>query len=244
MVRRTSKRHSMEKQGMDNTNSWRLIVVGGRAPDLDATELVCDILKSFPNVHWIAGKITHPDGGASPQNSEVCGSSPTEPICVLDWETHAATGIDSARFLAAGAMRSFSLRAKPGSLAVCLPMLRQALNETSLEAALHDSQKIAIIVESNTLAQLLKPSLYFVVIDLDKLKFTDPAVEELERANALVLRGSTAEIDGPPSSLWLKMPAKLLQQRPSVLHRPGEPLPRPLQSLVYQMLDDAPAVCI
>ncbi len=92
--------------------------------------------------------------------------------------------------------------------------------------------------------QFVKPSLYFAVIDPDKEDFKESALAALERANALVLRAgpAEAEVEASPAPLWMKMPAKLLQQKPSVLQRIGEPLPWPLESLIYQMLDDAPTV--
>ncbi len=121
-------------------------------------------------------------------------------------------------------------------------MLLQGLKETSSELAKGDGRKKALIFESNSLMQLVKPSLYLAVIDPDKEDFTESALAALERANVLVLRAGTVESDAPPAPLWMKMPAKLLQQRPSVLQRIGEPLPRPLESLISQMLDDPPTV--
>ncbi len=126
---------------MNQAEVWRLIVVGGQTRNIGKTQLVCDVIKAFPKVHWIAGKITQLEDGSCAQNVGACGCAPTEHLCALDWGTHADTGTDSARFLAAGAKRSFWLRTKWGFLAECLPLLRQALGETSLEVGPDDSQQ-------------------------------------------------------------------------------------------------------
>ncbi len=189
------------------------------------TQLVCDVIQEFPKVSWIAGKITQYGHGVCAQNGENCDCAPTDHVCALDWETHADSGTDSARFLAAGAKRSFWLRTKQGYLAEGLPLLRQALRE--VEPEIDPLQKRALIVESNSLMQFVKPSLYFAVIDPAKEDFKESAQIALDRANALVLRGEALESDAPPAPLWMKLPAKLLQERPSVLRREGEKAPAP-----------------
>ena len=89
--------------------------------------------------------------------------------------------------------------------------------------------------------QFVKPSLYFAVIDPFREDFKESAQVALDRAHALVLRGEVGA-DGPPAPLWMKLPAKLLQEKPSVLQREGEPLPAPLEVLVHRMLDAPPTI--
>src|SRR5271169_5756241 len=112
---------------------WRLIVVGGHTRSIGKTQLVCDVIRAFPGTAWIAGKVTQYGHGVCAQNGENCDCAPTDHVCALDWETRADTGTDSARFLAAGAKRSFWLRTKQGYLAAGLPLLRQALQDISGE---------------------------------------------------------------------------------------------------------------
>lgn len=221
---------------------WRVVVVGGHTRSIGKTQLVCDVIEAFPKVNWVAGKITQYGHGVCARNGENCDCAPTEHACALDWEMRTDTGTDSARFLAAGAKRSFWLRTKQGFLAEGMPVLRKALRE--VQAEFNPAEHNALIVESNSLMQFVKPSLYFAVIDPDKEDFKESAQTALDRANALVLRGGTIEGDAPPAPLWMKLPSKLLQQRPSVLQREGEKLPPPLESLVYQMLDDPADVSI
>jgi hypothetical protein len=220
---------------------WRLLVVGGHTRSIGKTQLVCDVIREFPQTHWIAGKITQYGHGVCAQNGEDCDCAPTEHLCALNWETQADSGTDSARFLAAGAQRSFWLRTKQGYLAEGLPLLREALRLAAIDLA--PGLKAALIVESNSLMQFVKPSLYFAVIDPDKEDFKESARTALDRANALVVRGGV-EAHAAPAPLWMKFPTKLLREKPSVLQKEGEELPRPLEALVYRMMEEPPGVAI
>jgi hypothetical protein len=218
---------------------WRLVVVGGHTRSIGKTQLVCDVIAAFPQANWIAGKITQYGHGVCAQNGENCDCAPDEHVCAISWETHADTGTDSARFLKAGAKRSFWLRTKQGFLAEGLPLLREALREAGADGR----ELPPLILESNSLLQFVKPSLYFAVIDLAKEDFKDSARVALDRADALVLRRATngADSAGPA---WMKLPAKLLQEKPSVTQREGEPLPEPLHVLVQRALEGGPGVLI
>jgi molybdopterin-guanine dinucleotide biosynthesis protein len=218
---------------------WRVIVVGGHTRSIGKTQLVCDIVAAFPKTNWIAGKITQYGHGVCAQNGENCDCAPDEHISALDWETRRDSGTDSARFLEAGAKRSFWLRTKQGFLAEGLPELRMALAQVAnLSPSLDNT---ALIVESNSLMQFVKPSLYFAVIDPAKDDFKHSAQLALDRAQALVLRGEVAG-DTPPAPLWMRLPSKLLQEKPSVLQREGEPLPEPLWALVHRILEEPATV--
>ena len=221
--------------GNDKKSSaqWRLIVVGGHTRSIGKTQLVCDVISAFRPANWIAGKITQYGHGVCAQNGENCGCAPDEHVCAINWETRVGTGTDSARFLAAGAHRSFWLRTKQGFLAEGLPLLRAALQQ-AIEA---DATELPpVIVESNSLLQFLKPSLYFAVVDPAKEDFKDSARVALDRADALVLRGSS-DILPSMGPAWMKLPASLLKEKPSVSQGEGEPLPEPLHVLVQRMLE-------
>jgi hypothetical protein len=141
--------------------------------------------------------------------------------------------------LAAGAKRSFWLRTKQGFLAEGLPLLRDALKETPGEAGQESS---SLILESNSLLQFLKPSLYFAVIDPAREDFKDSARVVLDRADALVLRGSMDTAAAAPS--WIKLPANLLRTKPSVSQCEGEPLPEPLHVLIERALQAPPSITL
>jgi len=216
---------------------WRLIVVGGHTRSIGKTQLVCDVIQAFPRTEWIAGKITQYGHGVCAQNGENCDCAPSEHACALDWETRADTGTDSSRFLAAGARRAFWLRTKQGYLAEGLPLLRRALGESQTAG----TASRAVIVESNSLMQFLKPSLYFAVLDPLKEDFKESAQLVLDRAQALVLRGKVGG-DEPPAPLWMKLPRRLLKEKASVLQREGEKLPKPLWELVHRILQEPAGV--
>jgi hypothetical protein len=219
---------------------WRVIVVGGHTRSIGKTQLVCDVIAAFPHTNWIAGKITQYGHGVCAQNGDNCDCAPNEHVCAIGWETRADTGTDSARFLAAGARRSFWLRTKQGFLAEGMPLLRSALQEAQADAK---EGLPTLIVESNSLLQFLKPSLYFSVVDPAKEDFKDSARAALDRADALVLRGNSDTLPqaGPA---WLKLPAHLLKEKPSVTQREGEPLPEPLHVLVQRALEMPAGVSI
>lgn len=220
---------------------WRLIVVGGHTRSIGKTQLVCDLIRAFPRTDWIAGKVTQYGHGVCAQNGENCDCAPTEHVCALDWETRADTGTDSARFLEAGAKRSFWLRTKQGYLAEGLPLLRAALDAIAAED--DGAANRAVILESNSLMQFVKPSLYFAVIDPVKDDFKESAQMALDRAHALVMRGEVGG-DAPPAPLWMKLPAQLMKEKPSVLQREGAELPQPLWALVHRILEGPPGVLI
>src|SRR5258707_9464486 len=198
---------------------WRLVVVGGHTRSIGKTQLVCDIITAFPKTEWIAGKITQYGHGVCAQNGENCDCAPEEHVCALDWETNAETGTDSARFLAAGAKSSFWLRTKQGYLAEGLPLLRDALKEIAGKDA--GGENRAVILESNSLMQFVKPSLYFAVIDPLREDFKESTQIALDRAHALVLRGDLGG-GGTAGPLWRGLPGKLLVETPHGLHGDGE----------------------
>ena len=219
---------------------WRVIVVGGHTRSIGKTQLVCDVISTFPQANWIAGKITQYGHGVCARNGENCDCAPDEHVCAINWEVRADTGTDSARFLAAGARRSFWLRTKQGYLAEGLPLLRAALKETLADVK---ADLPPLILESNSLLQFLKPSLYFSVIDRAKDDFKDSARVALDRADALVLRGASGAFAAEGSS-WTKLPVRLLKEKLSVTQREGEPLPDPLHVLVQRMLEGPASVSI
>lgn len=219
---------------------WRVIVVGGHTRSIGKTQLVCDVISAFPHVKWIAGKITQYGHGVCAQNGDNCDCAPTDHVCAISWETRSDSGTDSARFLAAGARRSFWLRTKQGFLAEGLPLLRTALHETLQQA---QGEPAPLIVESNSLLQFLKPTLYLAVLDPAKEDFKESARTALDRADALVLRG-TEEVLRAADPAWTKLPSRLLREKPSVSQREGEPLPEPLHVLVQRALEAPASVSI
>src|ERR1700675_4161811 len=169
---------------MSDTQRWRVIVVGGHTRSIGKTQLVCDVISAFPEAQWVAGKITQYGHGVCAQNGENCDCAPDDHVCAISWEKRASE-TDSGRFLAAGARRSFWLRTKQGFLAEGMPLLRKALHDSENS---NQSVPTHVILESNTLLQFLKLSLYLMVLDPTKSDFKDSAKLQMDRASAFVLR--------------------------------------------------------
>jgi hypothetical protein len=224
----------------NSSTPWRVIVIGGHTRSIGKTQLVCDVIAAFRQARWIAGKITQYGHGVCAQNGDHCDCAPDEHVCAINWETQSDSGTDSARFLRAGAQRSFWLRTKQGFLAEGLPLLRAALEETRGERG---TELPPLIVESNSLLQFLRPSLYIAVLDPAKEDFKDSARAALDRADALVFRASSEALPAA-SPAWTRLPARLLKEKPSVIQREGEPLPDPLHVLVQRALETPAGVSL
>jgi molybdopterin-guanine dinucleotide biosynthesis protein len=226
----------------------RLIVVGGHTRSIGKTQLVCDLIAALPQAQWLAGKITQYGHGVCAQNGQDCHCAPTDHVVALDWESADNTlthqGSDSARFLQAGANRAFWLRTKQGYLAEGMPLLREALSSAATAASTTNvGESPNVIIESNSLLQFVKPSLYVTVFDASREDFKESARQMLDRADVFVFRRglNNSEVTCPP---WLRVPPQLLREKPSLLQREGEPLPEPLCQLVRRILEAPPTVAI
>jgi hypothetical protein len=217
---------------------WQVIVVGGHTRSIGKTQLVCDLIAAFPNENWIAGKITQYGHGVCAQNGENCDCAPDDHVCAISWETR-ANETDSGRFLAAGARRSFWLRTKQGFLAEGMPLLRKALRDSEDDT---QSTPARVILESNTLLQFLKPSLYLMVLDPSRADFKDSAKLQMDRASAFVLRQPVQMEQN--AAAWQALPLQLLRGKPQFLQREGEPLPLELVQQVQGTIRDAAGVSL
>jgi hypothetical protein len=219
---------------MTDEKDWRVIVVGGHTRSIGKTQLVCDLIAAFPAANWVAGKITQYGHGVCAQNGEDCDCAPDEHICAISWESRADAGTDSGRFLAAGARRSFWLRTKQGYLAEGMPLLRAALQEAEVELERGQGN---LILESNTMLQFWKPSLYLMVLDPAKTDFKESARLQIDRASGFVLREALpAPGDATAQTAWSGVPLQLLRGKPQFLQREGEALPSGLMETVRDVL--------
>ena len=108
-------------------------------------------------------------------------------------------------------------------------MLRESLDSVATHAA---DGPLNVIVESNSLLQFLKPSLYLTVLDPRIEDFKPSAQKALDRADAFVLRHYFAVA----AATWPQVSAKLLEAKPAFLQKEGGPLPPRLLSLVRDSL--------
>jgi hypothetical protein len=227
----------LAKAEQKESTACRVIVVGGHTRSIGKTQLVCDLIAALPEAHFVAGKITQYGHGVCAQNGEDCGCAPDEHSSAFDWESESTSGTDSARFLAAGARCAFWLRTKQGYLAEGMPLLREALRKLSFE---NGGALINLIIESNTLLQFLKPSVYLAVLDPEKQDFKQSAQAVLDRADALVLRHDL----GGQTQAWPQISGKLFRTKPSFLQMESQPIPGSLLEMVNGALSKAPSLRI
>jgi len=120
-----------------------IIVVGGSSRGVGKTPLVCGLIAALPEFRWTAVKITTHDHGQP------------KPI----WEeTTAGKGTDTARYLAAGAVRAF----------LATPPMRNHPPTRDLPPMLdelwpHFGPGTNLIFESNSILEHLQPNLCLLV---------------------------------------------------------------------------------
>jgi len=185
-----------------------IVVVGGHTRNIGKTSAVAGLVRALPEMRWTAFKITQFGHGVCSANGEPCDCETADHTIAISEERDAATGTDSARYLAAGAVRSFWVRTRQGQLAEAMPRLRK-------EFARAQSDGGNVIVESNSILRFLRPDVYLAVLDPKTKDFKASALAYLDRADAVLLEDmemGTPEWAGV--SLKLIAGAKRLQMRP------------------------------
>jgi hypothetical protein len=160
-----------------------IVVVGGHSRSVGKTSVVAAIIARLPQMHWTAFKITQFGHGFCTADGEPCDCQTDEHTAAVSEERDAGGGTDSARYLAAGAVRSFWVRTRIGNLAAVMPRLRKEL------AAAENS-----IIESNSILGFLRPDLYLSVLDHATADFKDSARLFLDRADALLVRSGSEKL--------------------------------------------------
>ncbi len=156
-----------------------IIVVGGQTRNIGKTSVVAGLIAALPQFEWTAFKITQFGHGICSANGKPCDCETGSHTIAISEERDAATGTDSARFLAAGAVRTFWVRTRQGQLADAMPRVRKELA----------SARNAII-ESNSIVGFLQPDIYLTVLDPANSDFKASAESYLERADAVLWSGS------------------------------------------------------
>lgn len=174
-----------------------LLVVGGHSRDIGKTSVAAGLIEALRDCDWTALKIT-------PHHAYELT------------EEHQPGPGDSARFLAAGARRSFWLRT--GNL-------RDALPDVARIRALGPNT----IIESNSILEYVEPDLYLVVLDFAREDFKPSAARFLPRADAVVV------IDhGLTSPNWKDVPQCLWESKPRFTASPPIYTPPALTAFLRQ----------
>src|ERR1700722_17579174 len=101
------------------------IVVGGHTRNIGKTSVVAGLIRALPEMRWTAFKVTQFGHGVCSANGKPCDCETDEHTVAVSEERDAASGTDSARYLAAGAVRSFWVRTRQGQLADAMPRIRK-----------------------------------------------------------------------------------------------------------------------
>lgn len=141
-----------------------IVVVGGQTKGVGKTSVVVGLIAALRERRWTAYKISLARPGEDCAGVEIRE------------ELDKSTETDSARYLAAGAVRSFWAKARWENLA---EVMARILPE--LEAAEN------AVIESNSVLEFLRPDVYLSVLDPSVGDFKGSAREFLHRADAVLV---------------------------------------------------------
>ena len=181
-----------------------LVVVGGHSRNLGKTALVAGLIRKFRDRGWTAIKITQHGHGVCSRAGESCGceAEPDHPVALS--EEYAPGRTDSGRFLAAGAARAFWLRTPAGQLASAGKILRRILRRNA-----------NVIVESNSILELVKPDVFLVLLDFSCADFKPSTLRFMDRADAYVVIDHGIEVP-----LWEDLARGVWDHAPRFLVKP------------------------
>jgi len=181
-----------------------LVVVGGHSRNIGKTSVVEGLIRKLRAQKWTALKITQYGHGVCSHHGEACGceTEPDHPFAVS--EEYQPSRTDSGRFLKAGAERSFWLRTPMGELARAKKTLAKIVSSGG-----------NVIVESNSVLELLEPDVFLMVLDFSCEDFKPSSLRFLDRADAFVV------IDrGINVPLWADIARGLWDQKPQFVVKP------------------------
>jgi hypothetical protein len=205
-----------------------IVVVGGHSRSVGKTSVAAAIIARLPDMHWTAFKITQFGHGFCTADGEPCDCQTDEHTVAVSEERNLASGTDSARYLAAGAVHSFWVRTRIGNLAAAMPRLRKEL------AAAENA-----IIESNSILGFLRPDLYLSVLDHATADFKDSARLFLDRADALLVHAGSEKL----APQWRGVSPKLVEGIPRFPIAPPEYMTDAVIAFVQERLSqDRPAI--
>ena len=183
-----------------------LVVVGGHARNIGKTSVVAGLIRKMRDRRWTALKITRYGNEVCTNHTATaaCGCQPAGSEEFALSEEYQGGGTDSGRFLAAGAERSFWLRVPAGELPRAAVMVRKIL-----------AQGENAIVESGSVAELVTPDVFLMLLDFSCQDFKASSLRLMDRADAFVV------IDrGIGAPLWEEVVRGLWDGKPRFLVKP------------------------
>ena len=181
-----------------------ILVVGGHSRNIGKTSVVAGLIAALPEMRWTAFKVTQFGHGICSANGEPCDCETADHTIAVSEEREGASGTDSARYLAAGAVRSFWVRTRQGQLAEAMPRIRKELERAE-----------NAVIESNSILRFLRPDVYLSVLDPEVADFKESARLYLDRADAvLVPKGVVGRPEWKGVSLRLLEGTRVLTMDP------------------------------
>ena len=181
-----------------------LVVVGGHSRNIGKTSVAAGLIRRMRSRKWTAVKITQYGNGVCARDGGACECDPGSDQPFALSEEYEPNQTDSGRFLAAGAERSFWLRVPSGELARAAGTLHKILDQSE-----------NVIVESNSVLELLQPDVFLMLLDFSCEDFKASSLRFLDRADAFVV------IDrGINAPLWEDIARGLWDQKPQFLVKP------------------------
>lgn len=174
-----------------------MVVVGGHSRNVGKTSVVVGLIAALPEMRWTAVKITQHGHGICTLNGLPCDCACDERGQSILEESDRSGGSDTSRFLVAGAEHSLWVRTEQGKLGEIIPKLQQRLQSAS-----------SVIIESNSVLEFLKPTLYLAVLDATVPDFKESARRFLPRADAVILHGE------PATPVWSEWARRQLTGKP------------------------------
>jgi hypothetical protein len=185
-----------------------IVVVGGHTRNIGKTSVVAGLISAMPEMHWTAFKITQFGHGMCSANGEPCDCETAEHTVAVSEERgdgdKESRETDSARYLTAGAVRSFWVRTRQGDLSEAMPRIRKELGQAE-----------NAVIESNSIMRFLRPDLYLSVLDPETADFKESARYFLDRADAVLV--AEGELGRPE---WKGVSLKLVEGTPVLAMHP------------------------
>jgi hypothetical protein len=162
------------------------IVVSGHARKVGKTSVAAALISSFPQYSWIALKVS----------THWHSQSSTEDDCVV-YEEKSLNNSDSARFLAAGAKRSFWVHMRECKMESAMLQLQPILQSSSF-----------VIIEGNNILKYINADIHLMVVNCTIDEIKESARSILERLDILILINSQS---ATPSwqKFMLNIPAEI-----------------------------------
>ena len=176
----------------------KLVVVGGHSRKVGKTSVVAGVIGGLASLGWTAVKISPHRHVTNPPAGEVGSANLAASTFSLTEASGAAGHGDTSRYLAAGARHAWWSSFEEGHLEEACGRLL-----TVLQGAEH------VIIESNSVLEFVKPSVYLMVLDSSQADFKPSAARTIHRADAFVLIGQAWR-----ANAWPKASAKLLERKP------------------------------